>query len=298
MKYCSDCGTSLRPTDKFCPECGKPTGVSPSTQRVQVFEGNIHKCPNCGETINSFVSNCPSCGFEFRNTKASSAVKEFSDKIEQLLTQSNASKKKSHVEAQILEQIRNFTVPNTKEDVLEFMILASSNINLSAASASNFSDAGANNDEEWNAMKARNDAWLSKVEQVYQKAKITFGNDSNFHKIQEIYLRTVTSLKDAQKKRKKRELIIVSCVVGGMLLLGLSPFIIKGVSHSNKEKQFEQIVEEIEVDIANKNFDAALVKASKLHMDDDWSHESEEHWDERREYLIQLIQKAKEENKK
>ena len=64
-----------------------------------------------------------------------------------------------------------------------------------------------------------------------------------------------------------------------------------------KEHKLEQIVEEIEEDIANKNYDSALIKANKLHMDDGWSSESKEHWDEEREYLIDMIEKAKEADK-
>ena len=35
------------------------------------------KCPNCGETLRSFVRNCPSCGFELRGVRATSAIREF-----------------------------------------------------------------------------------------------------------------------------------------------------------------------------------------------------------------------------
>ena len=91
-----------------------------------------------------------------------------------------------NTEKQILNKIRTYSVPNTKEDVFEFMILASSNINMSAIMAESPSDAGANSTEELNAMKARNDAWQTKMEQVYQKAKFAFGDDADFIKIQNL----------------------------------------------------------------------------------------------------------------
>lgn len=58
--------------------------------------------------------------------------------------------------------IRNFYIPNTKEDICEFFILAVSNIKAEDDCA---------------------DAWLAKLEQAYQKARLAFGNDSSFSEI-------------------------------------------------------------------------------------------------------------------
>lgn len=63
-----------------------------------------------------------------------------------------------------------------------------------------------------------------------------------------------------------------------------------------KEKKLESIVVEIQQDIKIGNYDEALIKANTLHMDDDWSDESKAAWDKQREYLINLIEKEKEEN--
>ena len=310
MAFCSECGQKIEPGAKFCPGCGKPIGGSNNgSQRQQVFEGNIHKCPNCGEVIKSFVTICPSCGFEFRDTKSSNAVKEFADKLEHLQSQKKAPStissvaksfgigKSDNTEEQILNMIRNFTVPNTKEDVFEFMILASSNINISAISAEHSSDAGANSIEELNAMKARSDAWQSKMEQVYQKANIAFGSDPDFIKIRDLYDRTTVAINSAKKtkSRKSRNGIILALC---LMFVPATVFGLVGyIPHSMKEHKLEQTVQEIQVDISNGDYDAALIKAQSLHMDDDWSSESKEHWDEQRESLIKLIEQKKEDGK-
>ena len=62
--------------------------------------------------------------------------------------------------------IRNFYIPNTKEDIYEFVILATSNMN------------SYNYDYE---------AWDVKPQQAYQKATLSFGNTQEFHYIHQLY---------------------------------------------------------------------------------------------------------------
>lgn len=51
------------------------------TERKTVYDGAIHKCPSCGEVVNSFVSICPACGFELGQKKVSSTLEKFIDKV-------------------------------------------------------------------------------------------------------------------------------------------------------------------------------------------------------------------------
>lgn len=50
----------------------------------------------------------------------------------------------------------------------------------------------------------------------------------------------------------------------------------------------------------NKDYDAALIKAQSLHMDDNYSWDSKNRWDKERKALIKLIEekKAEEEGRK
>lgn len=109
MSYCSNCGNRLGDNDKFCPQCGAPVGQQDDSRRRSHFDGELHKCPKCGETLNSFVTNCPSCGYEIRGSKGISVVKELADRINQV----NTLEEKN-------ELISNFYIPNTKEDIIDF----------------------------------------------------------------------------------------------------------------------------------------------------------------------------------
>lgn len=228
--YCPYCGTKLDPGAKFCKNCGEavyyePKGSTEKTnERKTTYEGEIHKCPNCGEILNSFMANCPSCGYEIRNAHSSSSVRELIIKLENIEAQKMPpiEEKKSvmkmvfgkdfkegneveeaqkrfdeHKCQQKVNLIINFSVPNTKEDILEFMILASSNINIKRGI-----------DDEITK------AWLSKLEQVYERAKLLMGNSPAFGQIKYIYDKKKAELKN----RKFKGLAIASFIVGGIIL--------------------------------------------------------------------------------
>ena len=56
MAFCINCGQELTEGAKFCANCGKVVnGENPTPQRKTVYEGQIHKCPNCGEVLGAFV---------------------------------------------------------------------------------------------------------------------------------------------------------------------------------------------------------------------------------------------------
>lgn len=232
IKFCAYCGTKLDKWARFCKSCGKQINVQASedriTERKIVYEGYIHKCPSCGEVLNSFVTNCPSCGLEIRDVRPVSSVKEFAQKLERIEAQKMPAiseqksvmkmvfgkdfKEKDEVEEakrSFEEQkqkekatlIINYSVPNTKEDITEFMLLATSNI-----------------DVKHGIDDVVSKAWISKLDQVYQKAELSMGNSRDIEQIKEIY--------DNKKKQiSNKKLKVVFAWVGGIslwfFLLGL-----------------------------------------------------------------------------
>ena len=163
-----------------------------------------YKCPNCGEVLKAFEINCPACGHELRGTKASSAVKEFALKLEAiesrreyekprgLFAAAEAQQRVSKTDEQKISLIKNFSVPNSKEDMLEFMILATSNMNMNAYDSANTATT--------KAEKEINAAWFSKVQQVYEKAKRSYSTDDVFAEIKELYDQCNSNIKKAKKK--------------------------------------------------------------------------------------------------
>ena len=154
MPYCSNCGTQLPDNAKFCNECGSPQ--TNNSSRKTVYDGEIHKCPCCNEVLDSFTANCPSCGYELRGASATNSVNDFVANLNNAKT-----------DAQKLFIIRNHPIPNAKEDIWEFMILASSNL-LTETLPDVLS------------------AWNTKFEQCYQKARLLLSKN-DLSQIQELY---------------------------------------------------------------------------------------------------------------
>lgn len=170
MPFCTNCGAQIAEGAKFCTNCGAAS-TRPESGRKTVYDGNVHKCPNCGEALTAFASVCPSCGYEIRGKSAVASVQTFySD-----LSKAQTTEQKDRM-------IRNFPIPNTKEDIIEFMILASSNI--------------LGEDE-----RDIYEAWLAKFEQAYQKALILFAGDPDLVRIQQIYNNCQINI-DTEKRRK------------------------------------------------------------------------------------------------
>lgn len=74
-------------------------------------------CPNCGRQVPPLTLKCE-CGYEFTNQKAVSSVELFSSKLE-----------KTRWMDEKLGIISTFPVPNSKEDIIDFLALSISSAN-------------------------------------------------------------------------------------------------------------------------------------------------------------------------
>lgn len=183
MAFCINCGHQLAEGAKFCFECGSKVGdgqTSQTEQRKAFYDGEIHKCPSCGEVLQSFLAFCPVCNYELRGVQSTSCVHELALKLE-----------KADSQNQKIELISNFYIPNTKEDVCEFFILAYSYLSTDGYGA---------------------EVWKVKLEQAYLKAKLAFGNSTEFKQIEELYdkirkasLLGASSVKQLAKKLEQLE---------------------------------------------------------------------------------------------
>jgi hypothetical protein len=134
-------------------------------------EGDIKKCPACGASVKSFSSKCLECDHEFRNVGVVSSVTEFYNEYKKIGEEikeykplakswwgSNNEKATKLFEVQTRQRdlVSNFPIPNTKEDIFEFLGLCIANKN-------NFTI----------------HTWKDKAKQIIMKAKITLSNDKN-----------------------------------------------------------------------------------------------------------------------
>lgn len=298
MAFCINCGQELAEGAKFCANCGTAVNeTNSSAQRRTTYEGEIHKCPNCGEVLESFVVNCPTCGYEFRGTKNSTSVREFAVKIEEIEksrpTKSFGLKKMledqnevSETDKRKISLIRSFVIPNTKEDLFEFLILASSNINMQR-----YNEFDSISESE----QAVSDAWEAKFEQAYEKAKLSFGYTSEFQKIQSIYEKKNAQISDRKRKRKYYWIGIATFPILMIGLLGGLVFWITSADTNKIAKENERldaIVEEVYDAIEDKNYILARAKAANLVFSGSTTDEGEqaaEKWDKTRSELLAII---------
>ena len=148
-----------------------------SAARHSVYSGTLYKCPSCGESLNSFAGFCPACGCELRNVAVSSVVVSFGEQLRQTLPGVNRA-----------ALIRGFPVPNSREDIIEFMVLASANV------------ANCNDTEEL-------EAWRAKLDQCYKKAALSFGESESFQQVAGLYHRTVAVDGEEEAERNIRRIL-------------------------------------------------------------------------------------------
>ena len=189
MPYCSNCGQKLRDEAKFCDNCGSAVKLNSSTNKF-AYDGVIHKCPNCGGILESF----------------------------DIITQSFRVNPLSDIDEKEVNLIKNFSIPNTKEDIFEFIILASSNIDMKVYGL---------NSQQYNTLNPAkleiSDAWLAKLEQAYQKAVITFGNSNDFFYIKKLYESKINEIK---KRKRQLPLFLIFAFTGSILFTLIIFFLI------------------------------------------------------------------------
>lgn len=163
-------------------------------------ESKVRKCPNCGEILGAFDTSCPTCGCELRNSDITNAMElfmkklsEFDNKREKLSMSDddNSYDKIQELNDIEFEYIKNYIVPRTKEDFLEFAVLSKSNIELRLYKKNGTFDFthGCGTVSEYNRRKKFSDAWWSMLQQIFDKSKIMFSNDDDtYKKIEQLYV--------------------------------------------------------------------------------------------------------------
>lgn len=186
MKFCQNCGAELNDAAKFCDKCGAKVGslAEPKKEEHKDDSDNF-KCPSCGGNLPSNSVVCPHCGMEIRGRKVVDSVNDFFTYLNSI-----------EDEEKKINLIKTYPIPSNKEDIVEFMILASSNFDADAYLHDNY-----HNDA--------NAAWLAKIEQCYKKSKILFTYQSDLRPIENIYQDIQKRIKGKKAFAKKYLAIII-----------------------------------------------------------------------------------------
>lgn len=148
--------------------------------------GDVKKCPSCGAIIQSFQTKCTDCGHEISNIGANVSIQKlfvllnevenqrkddgnnivgafFGQMTQQLGGGDKITLKKKSI-------ISGFPIPNTKDDILEFLSTALPN----AKQKGNFMT---KNQPEYKSHNDLAPTWLSKCEQIVMKARFSMKED-------------------------------------------------------------------------------------------------------------------------
>lgn len=157
--------------------------------------GVVKKCPSCGAIVIPFSAKCSDCDYYFSDIEANISI----EKLFKLLTDIDSQPRKEFgvfetvkkVEQikRILEQktelIKNYPIPNTKDDILEFLTFA---VPYARKVKTGFSsiftmreDSNAYRDQQLGK------AWKYKCEQIIMKAKFSLNEDKSGLEIINMY---------------------------------------------------------------------------------------------------------------
>jgi hypothetical protein len=155
-------------------------------------EGDLKKCPSCGSPVQSFATKCPDCGHEFRNIESSNSVKNLVVKLDEAEEKARNTKSGGGLVGGLMKMIdgetdlekriynaksnviSSFPIPNTKEDILEFLALSVAQVNSIKIGAM-VRLAGTSGTYGYKV--TYKNAWLSIANKVVMKARFSMKED-------------------------------------------------------------------------------------------------------------------------
>ena len=157
-------------------------------------EGDLKKCPSCGAPVQSFKTTCSDCGHEFRGTKGVSSILALTEKIDAI--NFNVEDYDDVIEG----IISNYPIPNTKEDLLEFI-----SIGVSKAA--------------WGEGGIKK-AWSDKADEAINKLDVISTGDQSFQP------HVVKYREMLKKKKNKSNLNLALILIGFFLFIIIMKYIL------------------------------------------------------------------------
>ncbi len=94
---------------------------------------------------------------------------------------------------------------------------------------------------------------------------------------------------ETENKKASIKLILSVCGVIAFVLFYVFLFGGMKISSDKQERELQALVDEIQVDIKNGNYDEAYIKAQRIKHTEPWSDEVEKKWDSTRKEVINQI---------
>lgn len=201
------------------------------------------KCPNCGAIIPSLSIKCTGCDYVFsRESESSEVAREAIERLQTMLKEIDASHKiisKKKLASAKATIITTFVVPNTKEAMVNFLILAFSNIESSSETQD----------------PAITMAWEARAISTYNLLKLQQNSDPQIESVLQKYSILENKKKlakiDGRAKKAAKKRKVIACIIF-VLLICLSPFAIGVINELN----YDPILDDIE----NGRYDEAIEK--------------------------------------
>lgn len=244
-------------------------------------ETRVRRCPACGEIVGEYAYTCESCGFELRRSSDGS-IAELYRKLEEIENSRPKSKKEDDsgntpTDKKLASAIRNFPIPNTKEDLIEFLVMANAN--------SRWDD----RDAEEEAVPC---AWRSKFDQAYTKAELLFGQDASFERFQKIKSQAKASEREGVRKNFLAwvgvGVSLVFAIGAAVLFLSLSDCGLK-----SENTRLQGVLSQVYECIDDGEYGKARQEAAGLVYSGNTVSSSgadaAEHWEEIRKETLELI---------
>ena len=158
----------------------------PVTAQKSDKHGEVKKCPACGSIIQGFTAICSDCGHNFSNINAVSSVTKLYEQLQMVESEErnrpiesvgwmdklhgSSAMNDHNIQERILKRkasvVSGFPIPNTKEDILEFLSMALPEVGKKPGFLMMKTATG-----------ALYNAWHSKAEQVVMKARFSLKED-------------------------------------------------------------------------------------------------------------------------
>lgn len=260
-------------------------------------QGSVNKCPSCGGALKAFASTCELCGHELSGVAANKTVTELVarfNEIEAEMDRSGAQggKREKEVLARKARVIRDFPIPNSREDLQSLIYFIHPKIEDNVKPDPNAED------------------WRVKFKEVLTLAKNAYKSDAKTRaEFEEIEKNLNTTISGSLKTRARRYPVVAFGV--GLVVLVAAAGLASTQMDKWKLKQCEDkyaqgsgaekarldgIVNTALTKQKEKNYAEALAGLNQLRWDYqevckvDEARQEQDRWEAKRKELTALIQ--------